>query len=56
VIIHTFTTEESSHPAVRKAAAFVEKAGNVEFLKKVVKRELLKFYPLDFVERVKLGK
>jgi DNA-binding response OmpR family regulator len=56
VIIHTFTTEESSHPAVRKAAAFVEKAGNVEFLKKVVERELLKFYPLDFVERVKLGK
>jgi DNA-binding NtrC family response regulator len=45
VIIHSFTTEESSHPAVRKAAAFVEKAGNAEFLKEVIERVLVKVYP-----------
>ena len=51
VIIHTFTTEESSHPAVRKAAAFVEKAGNAELLKKVIEQVLAKFNPLGLTRR-----
>jgi len=55
VIIHTFTTEESSHPAVRKAAAFVEKAGNAELLKEVIERVLGKSYPLKFMKRPKLA-
>lgn len=45
VIIHTFPTEESSHPTVQKAAAFVEKMGNAEYLKKVVDQVLRNRYP-----------
>lgn len=55
VVIHTFATEEFGHPAVRNAAAFVEKTGNAEFLKKVIKRVLIKFYSLDFMKRPKLA-
>jgi len=55
VIIHTFATEEFGHPAVRNAAAFVEKRGNAEYLKKVIKRVLVKLYPLDFRKRPKLA-
>lgn len=51
VIIHTFTTEESSHPAVRKASAFVEKAGNAELLKKVIEQVLAEFNPLGLTRR-----
>jgi DNA-binding response OmpR family regulator len=51
VVIHTFATEESTHPAVRRAAAFVEKAGNAELLKKVIEQVLAKFNPLSLTRR-----
>lgn len=51
VIIHTFATEESSHPAVRSAVAFVEKAGNAELLKRVIEHALAKFKPLGLTRR-----
>jgi DNA-binding NtrC family response regulator len=51
VIIHTFATEESSHPAVQSAAAFVEKAGNVELLKKVIEHVLAKLNPKTLTRR-----
>jgi DNA-binding NtrC family response regulator len=51
VIIHTFATEESSHPAVQSAAAFVEKAGNVELLKNVIEHVLSKFNPKSLTRR-----
>ena len=51
VIIHTFATEESNHPAVRNATAFVEKAGNAELLKRVIEHVLEKSKPLGLTRR-----
>ncbi len=45
VIIHAFPTEDASHPAVRSAAAFVEKTGNTDFLKRVIDQVIRKYYP-----------
>ena len=52
VVIHTFPTEYSTHDAVQKAAAFLEKTGsNIDHLKSVVRSVLERFYP----ERFKAG-
>jgi DNA-binding response OmpR family regulator len=45
VIIHGFTTEDASHPAVQRAAAFVEKMGNTNRLKAAVIEVLREYYP-----------
>jgi hypothetical protein len=45
VIIHGFTTEDASHPAVQRAAAFVEKMGNTDRLKATVIEVLREYYP-----------
>ena len=48
VIIHGFATEDSTHPAVRQAAAFVEKMGNTQRLKIAVLEVLKEYYPNRF--------
>ena len=45
VIIHAFTTEDASHPAVQRTAAFVEKMGNPDRLKATVLEVLRDYYP-----------
>jgi DNA-binding response OmpR family regulator len=45
VVIHSFLTEYVHHPAVQRAAAFVEKKGNIDRLKAVVVDVLRKWYP-----------
>jgi CheY-like chemotaxis protein len=46
VVIHTFLTEYANHPAVQKAAGFVEKTGNnIDTLKAVIVRALGNWYP-----------
>ena len=46
VVIHTFLTEYANHPAVQKAAAFVEKTGNnIDKLKAVIVGALANWYP-----------
>ena len=46
VVIHTFLTEYANHPAVQKAAAFVEKTGNnIDNLKAVIVGALANWYP-----------
>ena len=45
VIIHAFATEDSSHPAVQRTAAFVEKMGNPDRLKNTVLEVLRDYYP-----------
>lgn len=46
VVIHTFRTEYADHPAVEKAAAFVEKTGNhIDSLIAVIEGVLRKYYP-----------
>jgi DNA-binding response OmpR family regulator len=45
VVIHTFRTEYADHPAVKKAAAFVEKTGNhIDSFKTVIGGVLKKYY------------
>jgi DNA-binding response OmpR family regulator len=44
VVIHTLLTEHESHPDVAAAAAFVEKGGDTERLKVVVREVLNKHY------------
>jgi CheY-like chemotaxis protein len=45
VVIHTFRTEYADHPAVKKAAAFVEKTGNhIDSFKTVIGEVLTKYY------------
>ena len=48
IVIHSFLTEYSNHPAVQQAAAFVEKRGNIDRLKAVVVDVLRKRYPNRF--------
>ena len=48
VIIHAFATEEASHPAVQRTAAFVEKMGNTDRLKATVLEVLKEYYPNRF--------
>jgi DNA-binding response OmpR family regulator len=48
VIIHAFATEDASHPAVQRTAAFVEKMGNPDRLKAAVLEVLSKYYPNRF--------
>ena len=48
VIIHAFATEEASHPAVQRTAAFVEKMGNTDRLKATVLEVLKEYYPDRF--------
>jgi DNA-binding response OmpR family regulator len=45
VIIHTFATEDASHPAVQGTAAFVEKMGNTDRLKAAILKVLREYYP-----------
>lgn len=45
VIIHTFPIEDANHPVVQSAAAYVEKVGNTDRLKRVVQRVLREYYP-----------
>jgi CheY-like chemotaxis protein len=45
VVIHTFLTEHETHPDVVASAAFVEKGGDTERLKAVVRDVLNKHYP-----------
>ena len=45
VIIHGFATEDASHPAVQRTAAFVEKMGNTDRLKVAVLEVLREYYP-----------
>jgi DNA-binding response OmpR family regulator len=45
VIIHAFATEDESHPAVKRTAAFVEKMGNTDRLKATVLAVLRQCYP-----------
>jgi len=48
VIIHAFATEDASHPAVQRTAAFVEKMGNTDRLKETVLEVLKEYYPNRF--------
>ncbi len=49
VIVHTYHTEHINHPAVRNAAAFIEKTGNnIDGFKAVVARSLRASYPDRF--------
>ena len=48
IVIHSFLTEYSNHPAVQQVAAFVEKRGNIDRLKAVVLDVLRKRYPTRF--------
>lgn len=48
VIIHAFPTEDTGHPAVQSAAAFVEKMGNTDSLKTAVRKVLRNRYPNRF--------
>jgi len=48
VIIHAFATEDASHPAVKRTAAFVEKMGNTDRLKTTVFEVLREYYPNRF--------
>lgn len=45
VIIHTFPTEDANHPVVQSAAAYVEKVGNTDRLKRIIQRVLREYYP-----------
>ena len=50
VVIHTFYTEYSNHPAVQRAAGFLEKRGNnIDGFMATVKQVLRKFYPHRFL-------
>ena len=50
VVIHTYHTEHGNHPAVRDAAAFVEKTGdNIQSMKEVLTEVLRKKYPERFI-------
>jgi CheY-like chemotaxis protein len=45
VVIHTFRTEYADHPALKKAAAFVEKTGNhIDSFNTVIGELLTKYY------------
>ncbi|NIR14828.1 MAG: response regulator, partial [Desulfobacterales bacterium] len=44
IIIHTFPTEDANHPVVQSAAAFVEKMGNTDRLKREIQRVLREYY------------
>ena len=48
VVIHSLLTEYISHPTVQRAAAFVEKRGNIDSLKAAVIDVLRKSYPHRF--------
>jgi len=48
VIIHAFATEDATHPAVQRTAAFVEKMGNTDRLKATVLEVLKEYYPNRF--------
>jgi DNA-binding response OmpR family regulator len=49
VVVHTYHTEHAGHPAVRDAAAFVEKTGNnIQGMKKILADVLRKRYPVRF--------
>ncbi len=49
VVVHTLLTEQSTHGAVQKAAAFLEKRGNnIDHLKDVVFGVLRRYYPDRF--------
>ena len=50
VLIHTFLTEYSKHPAVQRAAGFLEKRGNnIGGFKATVEQVLRKCYPHRFL-------
>jgi DNA-binding response OmpR family regulator len=44
VVIHTLLTEFVGHPDLREVAAFLEKSGNTDMLKKVVREVLMSRY------------
>jgi len=49
VVVHTFLTDDTTHSAIQKAAAFLEKSGtNLDQLKEVVISVLRKCYPSRF--------
>lgn len=45
VVVHTFLPESAGHPAVPRAAAFLEKKGDTDQLKAVVAEVISKYYP-----------
>jgi DNA-binding response OmpR family regulator len=49
VVVHTYHTEHAGHPAVRNAAAFVEKTGNnIQGMKEILAEVLRTRYPGRF--------
>lgn len=50
VVIYSFLTEQTDHPAMQYAEAFVEKGGDLDRLKSVVVKVLEKAYPKFFAE------
>lgn len=49
VVVHAFLAEHSNEPALKKAAALVEKKGDTNLLKKTVLEVLENYYPERFV-------
>jgi DNA-binding response OmpR family regulator len=52
VVIHTLLTEFAGHPDLANAAAFLEKSGNTDMLKKVVREVLMSCYGERWMARV----
>jgi DNA-binding NtrC family response regulator len=52
VIIHTFPSEDANDPVVQSAAAFVEKIGNTDRLKRIIQRVLREYYPRNALRGV----
>jgi len=49
VVIHSFLAEHTNQPALKKAAALVEKKGDTNLLKRAVIEVLENYYPERFV-------
>jgi len=49
VVVHAFLAEHSNEPALKKAAALVEKKGDTSLLKRAVLEVLEHYYPERFV-------
>ena len=50
IVIHTFLTDYAGHPNMEGAEAFIEKSGNMDQLKNVVRDVLRNKYPLRFAD------
>jgi DNA-binding response OmpR family regulator len=48
IVIHTFLTDYAVHPEMEGTEVFIEKSGNMDQLKKVVRDVLRNKYPLRF--------